>query len=408
MAYRYDEDLEFLHSMESKDLDVLVKILTKANTERLSKQWSYKAYQPDHSRYVYEIIEELQLFGGNTFANIFRRFGDGVLYREILYDVCDKIKVTYDKNSPVERIEGALLLKFLKQAIDEMTEKELRDLLKDTNINTANGFSRQAVFAAIQSAILAGGFMSYQIALIVANIVAMQTIGSGLGIATSIGLTRAISIFAGPIIAIITGLWTAYNIAGPAYRVTIPAVIQVAYLRLRYKNTFNVFLTGEPTVGKDTIFHILKDGKFVKTSDSTSKIHKETLDTCEKVLRMVNTGGARKNDEENIEARNELESGTQYIYVFRADYYLTNADFKEQVELDLENDKVFCKEKDCTLKIIGTHKDKCLESGIISEDDIQKLVDWLGENGKFKCQILDLTQFNGKEKQQELCDFIID
>lgn len=408
MAYRYDRDLEFLFSMESKDLDVLVKILTKANTERLSKQYCYQAYQPDHSRYVYEIIEELQLFGGNTFANLFGRFGDGVLYREILCDVCDKIKVTYDKNSSVERIEGALLLKFLKQAIDKMTEKELRDLLKDTNINTANGFSRQAVFAAIQSAILAGGFMSYQIALIVANIVAMQTIGSGLGIATSIGLTRAISIFAGPIIGIITGLWTAYNIAGPAYRVTIPAVIQVAYLRLRYKNTFNVFLTGEPTVGKDTIFHILKDGKFVKDLDSTSKIHKETLDTCEKVLRMVNTGGARKNDEENIEARNELESGTKYIYVFRADYYLTNADFKEQVELDLKADKELCKEKKCALKIIGTHKDKCLERGIISEDEIQKLVDWLGENGKFKCQILDLTQFNGKEKQQELCDFIID
>jgi len=33
---------------------------------------------------------------------------------------------------------------------------------------------------------------------------------------------------------VITGLWTAFDIVGPAYRVTIPTVIQVAVVRQKY------------------------------------------------------------------------------------------------------------------------------------------------------------------------------
>ena len=52
-------------------------------------------------------------------------------------------------------------------------------------------------------------------------------------------LTRLMSILTGPIGWAITGLWTAIDIAGTAYRVTIPAVIQVAALRQKvlYANT---------------------------------------------------------------------------------------------------------------------------------------------------------------------------
>ncbi|MUU32146.1 hypothetical protein F7210_07185, partial [Helicobacter pylori] len=37
----------------------------------------------------------------------------------------------------------------------------------------------------------------------------------------------------GPVGWIITGVWTAIDIAGPAYRVTIPACIVVTTLRLK-------------------------------------------------------------------------------------------------------------------------------------------------------------------------------
>lgn len=64
-------------------------------------------------------------------------------------------------------------------------------------------------------------------------------------------------------------------------------------------------------------------------------------------------------------------------------------------------------EKGYKLKIIGTHKDKCLENGI-SETEIQKLIDELGKEGEFSCQIWDLTRAKtqGEEVQKELCNFI--
>ena len=35
----------------------------------------------------------------------------------------------------------------------------------------------------------------------------------------------------GPVGWVLTALWTLLDIAGPAYRVTIPAVIQITYIR---------------------------------------------------------------------------------------------------------------------------------------------------------------------------------
>ena len=49
-------------------------------------------------------------------------------------------------------------------------------------------------------------------------------------------MLKSISAFAGPIGWVITAAWTAFDVAGPAFRVTIPAVIQVAFLRQQYIN----------------------------------------------------------------------------------------------------------------------------------------------------------------------------
>lgn len=60
----------------------------------------------------------------------------------------------------------------------------------------------------------------------------MKTLtGKGLKLAANATLTRSMAILTGPIGWAVTGLWTLVDIAGTAYRVTIPAVIQIAYLR---------------------------------------------------------------------------------------------------------------------------------------------------------------------------------
>ena len=49
------------------------------------------------------------------------------------------------------------------------------------------------------------------------------------------GLMKGISVFAGPIGWAITAIWAAFDMASPAYRVTVPCVVQVAYMRQKMK-----------------------------------------------------------------------------------------------------------------------------------------------------------------------------
>jgi len=79
--------------------------------------------------------------------------------------------------------------------------------------------------------ICAGGFKSYQVALIIANAVAKAILGRGLTFAGNIYLTRLLAVLAGPVGWILTGVWTAFDFASQAYRVTIPACIYIAALR---------------------------------------------------------------------------------------------------------------------------------------------------------------------------------
>ena len=153
-------------------------------------------------------------------------------YRTILCDVCKKMKVNFNKKSSVEVIESCLLQHILLKTMDEMSDADLRNLLAELDIRTTS-FSKQAMIAAVQGAIKIGGFASYKIAVIVANSVARALLGRGLSFAANAALTRWIGVFAGPIGWAVTIAWTALDIAGPAYRVTIPAVIQIAYMRVK-------------------------------------------------------------------------------------------------------------------------------------------------------------------------------
>lgn len=239
MAYRYDSDLEFLEELKSSDLDDLVYILThdkdekKRYSENLTSTSDYKDYYPNHEKYWKSIAEEVQCFGGNTFVNVLR-FGEGVKYKEILIDVCDKLKVNYNKNSTVEKIETNLLMKILEDALEKMTPEEIKELAESIGVKNTQNFTAQAMSGIFQAIFRAGGFKSYQLTLIIVNAILKALIGRGLSLAANATLVRTMAILTGPIGWVITGLWTAIDIAGPAYRVTIPSVIQIAAMRQKH------------------------------------------------------------------------------------------------------------------------------------------------------------------------------
>ncbi len=127
MAYRYDSDLEFLKQLSSNDLKDLFDVLvydedgTPRMNEELTSSSAYKTYGGNYAKYPERIAEELQYYGSNSFASFFR--DEGVLYKEILCDVCDKLKVNYNKKTETTLIEQNMLSKILKDSLEQMSKK---------------------------------------------------------------------------------------------------------------------------------------------------------------------------------------------------------------------------------------------------------------------------------------------
>ncbi|MCD7037718.1 DUF3944 domain-containing protein [Pseudomonas sp. MAFF 311095] len=239
MAYREDPDLVFLSKLDSESLNDLVYTLIYDKdgdirmTEELTTNDTYKRHNPDHNQYWDLIAAEIQCFGGNTFATMFRG-GKGVLYREVLQDVCDKLKVNYNSNTSVEKIENNLLMKILTDAVESMDQDQIKELADSVGISNAGLLTPEAMVGVFQTVFRAGGFKSYQLTLIIVNTVLKHLIGRGLTLAANAALTRTMSVLMGPVGWAITGAWTAVDVASAAYRVTIPAVIQVAALRQKH------------------------------------------------------------------------------------------------------------------------------------------------------------------------------
>lgn len=176
------------------------------------------------------ISEELSKFGGNTIANFFRR-GTGVSYREIVCDVADHVKATYSKNSSIDRIEMAILETLLEKTVSDMTRADREKLFNEYGVKGAVG-TGPAAWAALIAAMRLAGNGAYQTAVLVANATATAFLGRGVAVAgTSVGFGRILGFLTGPIGWALTAAWSAYDLASPAYRVTVPCVIHIAYMR---------------------------------------------------------------------------------------------------------------------------------------------------------------------------------
>ena len=225
----HDPDLDILNTLSNDELEPIVKLITEKGSlsQFLTISDEYKAHYPDHKKYLDLIKDELACMGGNSFANIFR--GHGVSYREMLIDVSDKLKVPYNKQAPTERIELCLLEKVLEDAWEKMSPKEKDELLE--NLGDTTKFFTSMSSGVLISLFRAGGFTSYKLSLIIANAVCKAILGRGLSLALNAGLVRGLAVLTGPIGIALSGLWIAIDLAGPAYRVTVPAIIYIAALR---------------------------------------------------------------------------------------------------------------------------------------------------------------------------------
>jgi uncharacterized protein YaaW (UPF0174 family) len=229
----YDKDINpILEVASDEDLEALVEYLKTKLSEGLTTHDAYKLHEPTHSEYADLIAKEIRDMGGNSFANLFRG-SEGPCYHEIVCDVASKIKAPYNKEKSIEDIENSILETILTKALDEMTDEDKQELMNDMGGKGGldkGGFATASFIAIFR----AGGFYSYQLTLIIANQIARLILGRGLMLATNATLMRTASVLTGPIGWAITGLWTAVDLAGPAYKITIPCIIHTAMLRKKH------------------------------------------------------------------------------------------------------------------------------------------------------------------------------
>ncbi|MDR0805367.1 MAG: DUF3944 domain-containing protein [Enterobacteriaceae bacterium] len=237
-TYRIDPDLSFFGQCDNEELGMLLSVLThdakdgkKRWTESLTSMPEYQLFYPDHQRYWTSIAAELQAYGANSIATLARK-NQGVLYRELLQDVCKKLKVNYNKNSTIETIELNMLLKVLEKSLSEMSQDDLEVLAGNMQLNLSNP-TPQLMLIAVQAAVRTSGFAALELATIGA-ISVINAMGGIATIGTIFAAQRALSIIAGPIGLAFSSAWLVSDIAGPAYRVTVPACIIVAYMRQKY------------------------------------------------------------------------------------------------------------------------------------------------------------------------------
>ena len=246
VAAIYDEDLEFLRRLTNEQLDPLVKLLVYDNdqkkrySEQLSTNEIVKAAWPRHTCYINEIIEEIQRYGANTIVTIFRG-GKGVKYKEVLFDVCEKLKIKNIKNKTTEELEKLLLLGAVEKAVKKMTEAERINFIKNMKINTNHIYTAEAIIMALQLSFGSAFVVSaaaLQFILDAAFVSSMTTFLGTTIFTTSAGTYMAggaLAVLTGPLGLMLSGSILATSIAGPAYRVTVPVCLTIAYLRNKIK-----------------------------------------------------------------------------------------------------------------------------------------------------------------------------
>jgi len=126
-----DSDLIFLKDCSNEQLKALVDILVfdkdgkKRHTESLSNSQAFVANYPGNIKaLIPQIVDEIQRFGGNTIMNAVR--GHGVPYREILEDVCNRLKVNYNKKLATDLLETELLKKVAVTVLEKMTDEDIK------------------------------------------------------------------------------------------------------------------------------------------------------------------------------------------------------------------------------------------------------------------------------------------
>jgi uncharacterized protein YaaW (UPF0174 family) len=225
--YLDDDDLAFLPECSEAHLEAFTRILTHGENGKprlsstLLRNETFLSMEghPERYRRNWQLIAgELQHFGGDSIANTLRRHGK--FYRAILLDVCKRLKAKVDKQMTTPQIEQQLLTHFLQHSWNKLDAEQKTQFLAAVEC-------RSLELESLLPHLLRRRKLSEGVALllderltaILRTHAAVSVIGHGLVRGAGLG---------GPLGAALNSVKA---VSGSAYRVTIPAVLQIACLR---------------------------------------------------------------------------------------------------------------------------------------------------------------------------------
>lgn len=238
--YSEDQDLvPLLRSASSNDIGVLARLLgtthalpssTRRPLRRLSGQAAAERGDKVDVRDVDAVVAALHQAGGNSIANLLRG-GRGVRYAVIVRDVARRLRVKTRPGMEVAEIEKLVQARVLETAYERMTDDEQRQVLRAAGELYQGDLPRALPLVAALAAIRLGGNTAYFLALSAAGTVSRQLFGHALHWGAQSAVARSLALVAGPLGWGLTLGWTVFDMAGPAFRITVPCVLHIAYLR---------------------------------------------------------------------------------------------------------------------------------------------------------------------------------
>jgi uncharacterized protein YaaW (UPF0174 family) len=202
-----DKDLvPLLRQASNDELDPLVKYIIEkgGTTAQLVRTERYRQYSAsgDHSKYADDIAAEIQRFGANTVRTAVVPNSRGIKYRKILRQMAKRCGVKARFWDETAAIEERVLLAVLSKSYERMTEVQRQKLLATLKIQRLPGVGGPDVAGTLQAAF-----------------------------AADTRFVKGLALFAGPIGWALDPTWGGLMVAGPAHRVTLPCVVQVAPIR---------------------------------------------------------------------------------------------------------------------------------------------------------------------------------
>jgi uncharacterized protein YaaW (UPF0174 family) len=229
----------------SEVLDNYVSFTDDSGRKELLSKFDASGDAKSKKQLVAVIDKQIRYFGSSEIAYVFRSvFSDdaGVPAKEIIDDVCEKLKVTVKVGGSVEARLERLVKAVVEKELLSKTPEELRKAFRDFGIGEAKtehilDFIKKNGKVAVLPILLeiAGPVITMTIiqAIVISLITALVGREAAKAILKEIIKRNPWLNALGPVVWAISGGWLAFDLQGPAYRKTAPICLYLGIVALR-------------------------------------------------------------------------------------------------------------------------------------------------------------------------------